>query len=480
MFNYIVTPNSITVLLSGVPQIIDNTHPNFEAVANAIKKGVSETELMELMAVAKVVEKYVQTQEATGLVEIRSGEIFYNGKAVKSALTDRIMSMMNEGFDISPFTKFMENLYQNPSNRALNETYGFLEACNLPITEDGCFLAYKKITSNYLDVYTRTIDNSIGAKPSVPRNQVDEDSERTCSYGLHVASYSYMSSYSGDRIVICKVNPKDVVAVPKDYNQAKMRVCEYEVISEVALHNEEIKDHIISDEEIEEIGIPVEESNAKEVQAVAEDENADIPYKNREDAILGIKTECYQTIKARLNNASVIHSEDVDILREMRDRFGIMNNRTKNWRNIMLDMFSLLGVPYKTIEEAIESVKVDKFKIIKSRIEPLRFSTKELVLYNFWGAIQPMTNSTSNWRTKLLNILEPTGTKVDTIKSLIKEAKELEDITSIKDYIFINTDIKDTESLFNLSAKKIAKKIQKTLDMDVQDFIPMLRDLINK
>jgi len=30
-----------------------------------------------------------------------------------------------------------------------------------------------------------------------------------------------------------KVNPKDVVSVPYDYNYSKMRVCEYEVLREV-------------------------------------------------------------------------------------------------------------------------------------------------------------------------------------------------------------------------------------------------------
>jgi len=31
--------------------------------------------------------------------------------------------------------------------------------------------------------------------------------------------------------VLVKVNPKDVVSVPVDYNNTKMRVCRYEVIS---------------------------------------------------------------------------------------------------------------------------------------------------------------------------------------------------------------------------------------------------------
>jgi hypothetical protein len=36
-----------------------------------------------------------------------------------------------------------------------------------------------------------------------------------------------------DVIMICKVNPKDVVSVPVDYDNAKMRVASYEVVGEI-------------------------------------------------------------------------------------------------------------------------------------------------------------------------------------------------------------------------------------------------------
>ena len=242
--SYIITQNSITILIGNKPEIVDSTHPNFERVENCIKNGCSEEEILNLMNVSKAVVGFGE-----GKVQVKDGEIIFNDKAVHSALSTRILSLMEQGFDITPFTNFMENLYKNPSKRAVDETYGFLEACNLPITEDGCFLAYKKIKDDYTDCYTGTIDNSIGAKPRMERYEVDENSEVTCSQGLHVASYSYMSHYSGDRIVICKVNPKDVVAVPADYNNSKMRVCEYEVINEVAVREEEITSNVIRDKD---------------------------------------------------------------------------------------------------------------------------------------------------------------------------------------------------------------------------------------
>jgi len=122
----------------------------------------------------------------------------------------------------------------------VEELYKFLDACSLPITSDGCFLAYKKVRWDYKDLYSNTMDNSIGQVVKMSRNEVDENSNRTCSHGLHCAAFGYMSAYGAqgtdegsDKVIIVKVNPKDVVAIPVDYQNQKMRVCEYTVVDEL-------------------------------------------------------------------------------------------------------------------------------------------------------------------------------------------------------------------------------------------------------
>jgi hypothetical protein len=125
---------------------------------------------------------------------------------------------------------------QNPSYTAVQELYLFLEANQIPITEDGHFLAWKKIRNNWKDIHSNSVDYSVGATPSMKRNEVDPDRDRTCSNGLHCAGWGYLphfgSNGDSDRIVIVKVNPADVIAVPNDYNNAKMRVCRMEVLRE--------------------------------------------------------------------------------------------------------------------------------------------------------------------------------------------------------------------------------------------------------
>jgi hypothetical protein len=77
------------------------------------------------------------------------------------------------------------------------------------------------------------MDNSIGRVVEMERNMVDDNRDNTCSAGLHFCSHSYLQSFSGDRTVIVKIDPADVVSIPSDYNNAKGRTCRYEVIGEV-------------------------------------------------------------------------------------------------------------------------------------------------------------------------------------------------------------------------------------------------------
>jgi hypothetical protein len=127
----------------------------------------------------------------------------------------------------------MHNLHKNPSKRAVEELYGFLEKGALPITPDGYFLAYKKVRANYMDCHTGTISNHVGAVVEMERNEVDDDKDRTCSAGLHFCSQEYLKSFGGERTMILKIDPKDVVSIPSDYNDSKGRTCRYEVIGEL-------------------------------------------------------------------------------------------------------------------------------------------------------------------------------------------------------------------------------------------------------
>jgi hypothetical protein len=103
----------------------------------------------------------------------------------------------------------------------------------LPITPDGSFLAYKKIRQDYTDCHTGKMNNSVGQVVEMERNKVDDDQNQTCSTGLHFCSRDYLNHFGGERIVIVKINPRDVVSIPNDYNDSKGRACRYEVVDEI-------------------------------------------------------------------------------------------------------------------------------------------------------------------------------------------------------------------------------------------------------
>ncbi len=236
----IITEKSIVMMLDGKTHVVTKAHPNYDKIKERIIAKDYE-DILSLIDLPKVLNDF-----GSGEVVVKDGVIEYQGEALHGAIVDRIFKMIEEGFDVKPMVLFLENLLLNPSKRALDELYGFLEACSLPITDDGHFLAYKKVRKhsdgNLYDIYTGKLLNNVGEVREVRRNQVDEDRFNTCSYGLHFCSQSYLPQFgagSGDVVVIVKINPKDVVAIPVDYNNAKGRTCRYEVVSEHELSDYE-------------------------------------------------------------------------------------------------------------------------------------------------------------------------------------------------------------------------------------------------
>lgn len=228
--------DTISLMIDGVMKPVDTAHKFYDEIKQALIEKNWDA-IPDLVNIKIQVEKAINEGTARGLVVIQDGEVFYNQKRIHNSLTDRIISMAKEGFDIGHMVQFLENLMDNPSYRAVNELYDFLEAGAIPITENGTFLAYKKINEDWTDIHSGKFDNSVGTIVKMPRNEVDEDSTVTCSRGLHVCAYGYLPSYGwaeGCRVVICEVNPRDVCAIPKDYNNTKMRVCEYVVVGEVS------------------------------------------------------------------------------------------------------------------------------------------------------------------------------------------------------------------------------------------------------
>lgn len=226
-YPYIVQGSNITVVIGSTPHTINKSHITYERVLNAIKAGDWET-VQDTIEPKKVVIEF-----GKGNVSVQGDKVFWKDRELHNALTKRMVSMIQDGFPVEPLIAFMDNLMDNPSKRAVNELYGFLEKNNLPITPDGHFLAYKKVKFDYKDCYTGTMNNGVGQVVEMERNAVDDDQNKTCSTGLHFCSREYLNHFGGERVVIVKINPRDVVSIPTDYDNSKGRACRYEVIDEI-------------------------------------------------------------------------------------------------------------------------------------------------------------------------------------------------------------------------------------------------------
>lgn len=187
----------------------------------------------------------------------QNGQIFYGDTLISGEIVDRILEFKRKGIPFLPMWNFLEKLMLNPDARSREQLYTFIASNPFPpLSLDGDILAYKKVRSDWTSVnkgygivngviyQNDHLNNSVGNVVSMPRDKVNANPDEGCSYGLHVGSLKYVESFTGDIVLIVKVDPKDVVSVPKDCSYQKIRVCKYEVVAE--FDGNEIKEEVVS------------------------------------------------------------------------------------------------------------------------------------------------------------------------------------------------------------------------------------------
>ena len=228
MIPYILTEKSLTVVIEGKAHTMNNDHPSFERAKEALQN--EEWDRMEnLFDVSKAVEDYF---DADAEIEVKDGAVFYQGEAIHNLVTDKVLDFMRKNLPYQPLIKFLANMMDNPSRRAIDELYSFLEHKNMPITPEGNFLAYKGVTDDFKDFHTRTFSNKVGDVLEMRRNGVCDDANLGCSSGFHAGSYEYAKGYAsnGGNLMIVEINPADVVSVPYDCSCQKLRTSKYKVV----------------------------------------------------------------------------------------------------------------------------------------------------------------------------------------------------------------------------------------------------------
>lgn len=250
--------NCWTVVVDNKSYTFDATHPEYMGLVECVKTGDS-VDFVELIDRGTVIENW-----SDGEFKFTDGVLLYRDEQIAEPITNRIIEMIKNNFDYKPMLNFLERLYSNVSNRAITEFYNWIEHKHLPITPEGYILGYKAVAvyngedttdkmgkvitkGDLVDKHTgRSYRNNVGDSPSMMRWKVDDNCNNGCSNGLHVGSIEYVQSYgsSDDKVVICKIDPANIVSIPSDSNFQKVRCTGYEV---VALYNGDLLPECVDD-----------------------------------------------------------------------------------------------------------------------------------------------------------------------------------------------------------------------------------------
>lgn len=242
---YILTEGPLTVYFGTVTRTVDRTDPKFSKVIQMLKKDDPSTpeQILTFIDPSQALKKHT-----CGLFDICNGGIYVDGIRCPEFISKRALEIADLGLDPLPIVNFVKQMRLNPSQESVKDLYLFLEKNNHPITSDGCFIAYKSVTSDFKDHRTKTYSNKVGEYVFMNRENVNPNRDETCAEGLHVASLVYAKDFGShdSKIVVVKVNPKDCVSVPTDYQHTKMRVCAYTVIDILDDKEKEINNPIFN------------------------------------------------------------------------------------------------------------------------------------------------------------------------------------------------------------------------------------------
>lgn len=241
--NCIITDNGISTVIEGRPYSVGKDHLKYKEILKTLKSKDGD-KFIELYLLGS---KSVKIKESSGFkvsssLVVGYENITWNGTEIRNSIVEKILRLQKEGQDVGPISLFLEKTLSLSKENA-EALFLFVESKGLPISEDGDLLAWKVVNSNYKDKHTGKVDNSVGVTvPEIPRSLCDSSRENPCSLGYHVGNLAYSGPQgtfqgSGDKTVIVKFNPSNVVSVPSDVRQNKIRVTQYTVVEDYKPEN---------------------------------------------------------------------------------------------------------------------------------------------------------------------------------------------------------------------------------------------------
>jgi hypothetical protein len=154
--------------------------------------------------------------------------------------------LVTEGKPVQSTVNFFEKLQANPNEDSKEQLYRYVEKHGIELFDDGDMILFKgclpgtpptsrntgKATVNG-EEHDGHIPNPDGAIVEMPRSEVTFDPKVSCAQGLHVGTHKYASGFTSGPTLKVRVNPRDIVSVPRDHNEQKIRTCRYLVVGQI-------------------------------------------------------------------------------------------------------------------------------------------------------------------------------------------------------------------------------------------------------
>lgn len=252
----------VSVFLDAKPFNAGPEHPNFSRIVTKLR-GLKKGETFSKLGLDELRDMFDVSiglgehwSRLSDRVSVSHGNLFFDGDPLAGPLTDAILRFYQADVEEwKPLVLFLDKVQINPNPHSRDNLYRWMEQNGaFAIDQDGDLIAYKGVGQDFLSGSSGTafvngvkivgqIPNQPDTIIEMPRSEVKFDPRTACSTGLHAASWGYASSFmSGGKTVAMKINPRDVVSVPTDSGDQKMRVCRYRCIGVV---KEPIKDALI-------------------------------------------------------------------------------------------------------------------------------------------------------------------------------------------------------------------------------------------
>lgn len=247
----------VSFVSNGALVSIPSDHPNFKRIVHALAEGNDPVEFLDVLKAAEQISDRVTVSEDT---------VYFDGEPLNNGITRTILRYRADGRDADNIVRFLERVQTNPSRHSREQLWGWVENADLHIDADGRIVAWKSVevvkdwddtSSEWADGADRPgefetyrshssgtawvngeehegkIPYAVGDVVTIPRELVEDNPAVACSHGLHIGSYEYASTFSSynSKLLEVAVAPEDVVSVPHDSRQQKIRCAQFEVLA---------------------------------------------------------------------------------------------------------------------------------------------------------------------------------------------------------------------------------------------------------